>query len=375
MKRVVTIFTMALFFVVIMTSCASVPDAKEENGVSYAEDNLEIESENYLENRDEFIEKTAEGYWCKGSLGMSPNVLNINVKIRSYTNAEIKTLIAEPLPDALNLNKVKELLFFNETVNEIENTENENSLPQMETTDKVWLQSEDESIEFRRVTDTGFFYNNRSLYSEYNRLSLNGAAESFDSDISDTYTSEMAEEELKNIIKSITGLDIYITSTRCISNQAEEGYYELEFVPQVDEIPLAVNDREMDTDTIIDVYGNAVIGEKGLAQIEANNFLWKISSIVNEENCLQLGEVMDLLDKYVQAGKIECNEDVEFSRCELVYLATTENWQEAKLTPVWRFYIPVAEMVESGMDAIILGEEIPSDICINAVSGEIELLK
>ena len=94
-----------------------------------------------------------------------------------------------------------------------------------------------------------------------------------DADISDEYTKEMAVNELTDVIRKIAGMDIAVLSST--STTDGNGYYQIKFVSAIDGIPLAINDRDMNSDNIIDSYGEALIGSDGIAKIEATNLLWK----------------------------------------------------------------------------------------------------
>lgn len=386
MKKVVTSKILVLLSALLVTGCASVPDSKEEDGVNYAISDSESEInefvKNGLEDKNEFILSDKNGHHCICKLGKAEQKFNINAEVTNYEVATVSSVEAEPCPTMLNKEKIKEYFFDNDILEDTRSASFEERKKSEESTAMVGMQStqvinytnKDHTKLFNSNTDAGFFYFDDTLSAQYNRIDLEGGTTS-NIDISDQYTMEMASEELTKTILDITGIDIIVTKSKSVSDNKGNGYYEFEFTSTVEGIGLAVNDREINTDNTIDSYGVAVMGANGIAKIEATNLLWRSTKENDKQDCLRLGEVLSLLEKYISDGKLTCNDKVVFSKCELVYLARTDDWKSAELVPVWRFYVPIEELVESDMGEIAMNNDIPTDICINAIDGTIEQMR
>lgn len=372
----------------MLSGCAKTPEAEEENGIRYAFNENDESIRNMIENDTENVywKESEEGNKCVCSIGDSGHVMNINAVIDGVNLKTISTETAEPFPDAVNVDKVIDLLFGGKA-NVIEgkqkedNTEQQNSggepavMRQMKTTGEIALDSVDGKIHFNLTSHAGFDYRNDSLLVQYKQIEAGGNYfEESDKDISDSYTIAMAKQDLMEIFSYVLNTEIQIVSCTSLYNETGDGFYEFHFVPVIGKLPVAINDREMNTDNIVDVYGRAQIGKDGIAVIEATNLLWNCVNISNESerSCLGLEKALEILEEYIKKGEISCSEKITFTRVSLVWLPITDDWTKAELVPVWRFYIPCAELIESGMSDISLTENAATDICINAINGKIE---
>ena len=372
----------------ILSGCAKAPEVEEENGIYYALDESDGNIMNIIENDtgNVSLKESKDGNKCVCSIGDLDNVMNINAVIDGTDLETISTKIAEPFPDAVNLEKVIDILFGGEA-NVIESNMKEDNakqqtndgeravIRQMKTTGQISLDSVDGNIHFTQTSHAGFDYRNDNLLVQYKQIENGGNYfEEYDKDISNSYTVDMAKQDLLEIFSYILNTEIQVVSCTSIYNEMGDGFYEFNFVPVIEKLPIAINDREMNTDTIVDVYGRVQIGKDGTAAIEATNLLWRCTNGSNESktNCLSLEKTLEILEEYIKKGEISCSEKITFTRVSLVWLPITENWTEAELVPVWRFYIPCAELIESGMIDISLTENVATDICINAIDGKIE---
>lgn len=389
-KSVIKSSILFAMVVCILGGCAETPDVSEENGINYAisesdESIMEI-IKNDAKNENAYLTESEDGNKCVCRIGNSDNAINIDAIVDGLNVETISIKNAEPFPDAINKEKVVDI-FFGREANVIESdqaegnhVEQENNgekavIKQMETTGQIFLRSVDDNIHFTQSSHAGFDYRNEKLIAQYKQIETDGSYfEEYNKDISDSFTVDMAKQNLLEIFSEIMSIDVQIVSCMSIYNETGDGFYEFVFVPMIENLPLAVNDREMNTDHIVDVYGRAQIGKDGIAVIEANNLLWRNISISNESetSCLSLGKILEILEEYITKGKISGSEKITFTRVSLVWLPITENWTEAELVPVWRFYIPCAELIESGMMDISIMENVPTDISINAINGKIE---
>lgn len=374
----------------ILCGCADTPDARDENGISYALDEGDERIKNIIENDTEnenaYLAESSEENKCVCRIGNSDNVINIDAVVSGLNVKTISLKKAEPFPNAINKDNVVDMFFgseanVTETNLKAENiTEQGNNgeravVQQIETTGQMFLDSVDGSIHFLQTSHAGFDYRNDKLIVQYKQIETGDRYfEEQNKDISDSYTVDMAKQNLLEIFSKIINTEVQIVSCTSIYNETGDGFYEFVFAPMLENLPLAVNDRENNTDHVVDVYGRAQIGKDGIALIEANNFLWRSSSISNDSeiSCLSLEKILEILEEYTTKGEISGSEKITFTRVSLVWLPITKDWTEAELVPVWRFYIPVDELIESGMMDISITENVPTDISINAINGKIE---
>ena len=382
----------SILFVVlcILSGCAKAPEAETENGIQYAYNESDESIQNIIEKdtgdiSDVSLEESEDGKKCVCSIGDSGNVMHIDAVIDGVNVKTIAAKTAEPFPDVVNMEGVIDVLFGGEA-NVIErNPEEETAkqqntggeqavMRQMKTTGQISLDSVDGNLHFIRTAYAGFDYRNDSLLAQYKQIEAGSCFEGWDKDISDSYTIEMAQKDLREVFSYVLNTDIRIVSCTSLYNEKGDGFYEFHFVPVIEKLPVAINDREMNTDPIVDVYGRVQIGEDGIAVIEAANLLWRCADISNgsEMNCLGPEKALEVLEEYIKKGDITCSEKITFTRVSLVWLPITDDWTQAKFIPVWRFYIPCAELIESGMADIALTENAATDICINAIDGKIE---
>lgn len=377
----------------ILCGCAKTPNVREENGINYAvsksDESITNIIENDTENEKEYLVESEGENKCVCRIGNSDNVINIDAVVSGLNVETISLKQAEPFPNAINKTNVIDI-FFGGEANVLENNQKEENninqenngeravVQQMETTGQIFLDSVDGNIHFTQTSHAGFDYRNDKLIAEYKQIETGGSYfEEQNKDISDSYTVDMAKQSLLETFSKIMNTEVQIISCTSIYNETGNGFYEFTFVPMVENLPLAINDRETNTDHIVDVYGRAQIGKEGIALIEANNFLWRSNRISNdsEMDCLSLGKTLEILEEYITKGEITGSEKITFTRVSLVWLPITEDWTEAELVPVWRFYIPCAELIESGMMDISIIENVPTDISINAINGKIESIQ
>ncbi len=373
----------------ILSGCAETPEVVEENGIHYALNENDESIMNIIENdteKDVYLTASEDENKCVCRIGDLDNVMDINAIIDGGNLETISTRTAEPFPDAVNVEKVIDILFggednvieskFKEDNAEQQGNDGEQAVVrQMKTTGQISLDSVDGNIHFTQTSHAGFDYRNDKLLIQYKQIETgNSYFEEYNKDISDLYTIDMAKQNLLEIFSSILNTEIQVVSCISIYNEMGDGFYEFNFVPIIEKLPIAINDREMNTDNIVDVYGRVQIGKDGIAVIEATNLLWRCidSSNESEVNCLRLEKALEILAEYIKRDEISCSEKITFTRASLVWLPITEDWTEAELIPVWRFYIPCAELIESGMIDISLTENVATDICINAINGKIE---
>lgn len=166
---------------------------------------------------------------------------------------------------------------------------------------------------------------------------------------------------------SVFGMeDIYLKEAYFYGSDSFS-FYELQFCPVVDKIPVAYCFGQQD---ISRVYPNgfAWVSAEGVADIGLWNCFMEQAAAAEKEKILSFDKVQKLLETYLKDGSLECVEDVPFSTAELVYYVELKDGTLV-LSPVWNIHMDLGEYVEytgqSGRDDSVW------TIYIDAVTGEL----
>ena len=115
MKKNIFGVNILILMTFILSSCASVPQSREENGVNYAitdnERSIDETIKNGLKNQEQFIEKKDNGYTCVCELGEGDSTFRINADVTNYEMKTISNIEVTPNPLALNKEQINKLLF------------------------------------------------------------------------------------------------------------------------------------------------------------------------------------------------------------------------------------------------------------------------
>ncbi len=144
-------------------------------------------------------------------------------------------------------------------------------------------------------------------------------------------------------------------------------FYELQFAPVVDGIPIACCFGYQDASRVYP-NGYAWVSAEGVAEISLWNCLMEQVSAAEKEKILSFDKVQKLLETYLKDGSLQCVEDVPFSTAELVYGVELKDGK-LELSPVWSVHMDLGEYVEYA------GQTGSSDpvwnIYMDAVTGEL----
>lgn len=166
---------------------------------------------------------------------------------------------------------------------------------------------------------------------------------------------------------SYLGIEDVHLSIAYIYEQDGSLFYEMQFSPVVEGIPIACSFGQQDV-TRVYPDGIAWVCAEGVADIGLWNCCMEQVSAGEKEKILSFDKVQELLDTYLKDGSLQCVEDVPFSTAELVYYAELEEGK-LKLVPMWNIHMDLGEYVG------YLGQGGSSEsawtIHINAVTGEI----
>lgn len=379
MRKLVS-FVMIVYLVFALSGCAERPKVSEENGIYYAQSETDNNIDKILNSPErEFVFSDEELYEYHKNIGKNERHFYIDAVVKNINLSEVSMLTVNPFENMFDKQKVISLFFdgsdnvcdITEKVNQknitAEGTEKAVSV-KMISDSRLCLETQDKNKWFSRSVDSSFYYGNNELNKKYANILSKEFQKQNSYDVP-TYTVDTAIEDVENIMKNLGFEGIQIVSCTSYYNQ-EEGYYDIEFTPMVGGLPLVFNNYEQNTDNIVDVLGTVTIGSDGIGDLQVNNCLWKIIEKKKVE-CISLDKLEQVLEQYVLSGDIECSENIVYTKCELQYLPTTDDWKNVILTPVWRIYVPTEERNDIDMDEVYR-KNLPLDICINAISGKIE---
>lgn len=166
---------------------------------------------------------------------------------------------------------------------------------------------------------------------------------------------------------SYLGIEDVHLSTAYIYEQDGSLFYEMQFSPVVDGIPIAHSFGQQDV-TRVYPDGMAWVCAGGAAEIGLWNCCMEQVSAAEKEKIFSFDKVQELLDTYLKDGSLQCVEDVPFTTAELVYYVELKEGK-LELVPMWNIHMDFGEYVEycgrTGSDESIW------TIHIDAVTGEI----
>lgn len=383
MKRYKKIWEISCLLLLCVTAgCADVPKFKTENGISKAESKDKQKVDDILKSHDtdfsDYITKTGDGYILQCNLGTGNQTLNIDAVMDNTGEDDVYPAIVKPAANIINKNRIVELFFENLDIveevveNDMQTTVEDESLPeqkQMPCSSRFYLKSLDGNIEFDRFNDAGLYYVNHALYKEYQDILRGTYQEGIEQDISDNYTVDMAWMELKEIMKKIGIEDVRMVSCDSYHNEEGKGVYTIGFTTMVNEIPIE-NNAGQGIMGQLDPVGYAEIGMEGISEIQLYDLAWELDERI-DQSCLDVEQMLQILEKYVLNHDIICSKDIIYDKCQLSYKIKTDDWETATLTPVWRIYISNKKLADEKIVQKLNETNASKEIVIDAVTGEI----
>jgi hypothetical protein len=366
----------------LLTGCADVPKQEAGEGTAKAEktqqDNVvlnmggEVDASEY-----DYLTETDKGYICKVSFGEGEEKLNIDAVVTNTGGEEVSLLQAKPLSKALNVNQIKEIFFSDingiedktdDMISELCLTPIEERQPLWVPENPLYLSAMDNDFCFYRETDMSLYYSNAIL----GRCALDfinsdsKKTESSTQDVSENYTMTTAWNEFAELWSQLDIGDVDMEYCSSVSDDNGTGYYTFDFTILINGLPIIANRGSGAISDLVPC-GNVEIGENGICEMQVSDLLWeKISE--EPETCMNIVQAMERLEKGVTDGSIRCTSSLVFNKVELGYWISTEDGETAKLKPMWRIYIPISERENMNYD-----DSIPTDIMIDAVSGDVRL--
>lgn len=166
---------------------------------------------------------------------------------------------------------------------------------------------------------------------------------------------------------SLLGIEDIHLSIAHVYGQDGFLFYEMQFSPVVEGIPVADSFGQQD---VAEVYpdGFAWVCEEGVVDVGVWNCCMEQMSEIKNGKILSFSKVQELLEIYLDDGSLQCAEDVPFSTAELVYYVERKDGK-LELAPMWSIHMDLEEYVE------YVGQTGRSDlvwnIYIDAVTGKL----
>ena len=389
---------LAVILGIVITGCAKAPETEVlSNGVAQAVAKSDSVVESIVQGQkqeDGDIQQsdTVSGSVLESNVGKVQNeITTLKKTIGSgeksmYLDAQVsgaqvqttRVACAEVNGDLLDSQGIKDTLFAGEQVtedsitaqNDEENEETVDTSVQMHTDRSYTIKNATGTKIFTITQTAGFIYNDDTLLEAYGKLDQQGATETAGADISADFTENMAVQQLNTVLAAAVKIPCQIVSSTAVYTKNQEGYYKVVFAPVVDNIPFLITEQSAATD-LAEVTGTAQIGKEGIAMLYADSFLWEESGKSETQQIISPDTVTQLLEKYVQDQELQVSSDITYTKMILSWMPLRKDAKTAKLTPIWRIYIPFNEAVVTGMMDTAAEQGVPIDIWINAVDGSL----
>ncbi|MDE6435423.1 MAG: hypothetical protein K2L07_14480 [Lachnospiraceae bacterium] len=372
-----------VFFICILNGCAKPPDAKSENGLSYAKGDSEKEAEAFLENAravSGYINAVEGGYQITCHLGEEENGLDIDAFVDDIYMQDVHPLTAKA--GSLNQENICRTFFEQDDAEDITEKylkeleaeiakipeeEREENQPYMEPVQEFYLQGTSGNRSFG-LSGTSFNYLDNHLYMQYEDMCREEHNYGLTENIGKDFTIETAWDEVENVMKKIGMEDIKLVSCAATVTPDGEGFYDMEYTAIVSGIPIL--SRNQLILGYLCPYGDVEIGKAGIAEIDAHDLVWEQINVM-DESVMSAEDMLAVLSQYVSDNKIAYTQGVTYDACELVYIINTQDWQTAVFQPAWHLYAkqPYPSGQEEGM-LFGIDTEV-KEILISATTGEV----
>lgn len=369
----------------VLSGCRKAPETSESNGILHAQSALEQQISDIAKETP----GQQSGSVYEGTVGTTDNKMYINAQISAIPE-NVYQITLEP-NDSLDMDMLE--AFLDSPGGKIADTSQE-LLNSMEKSDYDNMHGPDDEIAVYsrfgdnsalQLTDgekeasfgrhTGVSYRDYKLIDKFLGMS-SGTTTMIAPDQMDTGTGFTAGEARQILLDKLEVLGISeIAFARIEFTQGSEfSYYCMYFVPSYDGIEMIMETLSY---SLGEVYpdGSAIVTPEGVAELNLSNFCGKIT---NKEpvTILSFDQVVKILEQYLDSNVIPADERITMNHIRLEYypLPNTEpsagemeTRSELELIPVWHIYMPLGEYVDAA-----IGRDVPHNICINAVTGEIE---
>ena len=389
----------ALFCASVLAGCQKVPDAAEKDGITHAQGDMERQIQDIAVSDAQEQVQTGAGTQpvsagrYQGTVGTGDNIININAEIPAIPdNLSIITLKPD---DGLDMDAL--YAFLDSESGSIEDTSQE-LLREIEESDRTNAafdennerclysqfgdhsaeQLEDGKVEASFRYHTGAYYVNHDLMEKCFGVYRGEYSETLitqDGMDEGSFSADRAREILLDRLEAVGVSEIALKKIYRISGGGSI-FYEMYFVPVRDGIAVDIGSDSYELGQVYP-HGDARVWEEGVAEVNLTNFCGKA---VKKEpvTAISFEQVLKILEQYLDNGVIASDGTITYDRVELNYYPVPnlspdpdaiEYKSELTLMPIWHIYMPLDEYVDGGYG----NATGPSHICVNAVTGELEV--
>ena len=385
-KKVLSTTMAASLCVLALSGCQEAPETSESNGILHAQSAV---GQQVSDIAEEPPTQQQSGGIYEGTIGSTYNKIYINAQIPAIPET-VYQIRLEP-DDGLDMDTLT--VFLDSTGGNIVDTSQE-LLESIEKSDydnthgpegekAVYSRFGDGSV--LQITDgekeasfayhTGVYYRDSELFDKFLKAS-SGTTTLIAPDQMDAGTGFTAREAERILLDKLEVLGITEVAFERIefTQSSEFSYYMMNFVPSYEGIEMII---ETVSYTLGEIYpdGIAIVTPDGVAELNLFNFCGKIAD-KDPVTVLSFEQIVKILEQYLDSNMILTDERITMNNVRLEYypLPNTaplageiETRSELELIPVWHIYMSLDAYVEAG-----IGSYAPHNICINAITGEIE---
>ncbi len=397
MKKYNVCFMMASILCALgLAGCQRAPDGVEGNGIMHAKSDMEQQVQDIAaagpkEQTQAQAGAQPQGAYYQGTVGTGDNKINIKAEIPALPD---KLHILTLKPDE-GLDRDALLAFLDskggsiedtsqELLKEIEENDRENSTMNESGEKCLYSKFGDHSaIRLEDGTKTASFtYHTGAYYMD--QALMEKCMGIYDGDFSETpvaedqmdegsFSANMAAEILLDKVEAAGVRDLAMKKIYYHEGSDYSCYY-MEFVPVYDGLAVDIGANSYELGQVLP-NGFASVSKEGVAEVQLIDFCGRAAE---QELVVALSfeQVLKILEQYLDSGMIQSDGKITYDRVELNYYPVPsaapardeiEYKPELVLTPIWHIYIPLDVYVDEGYSAT--GS--PSNICINAVTGEL----
>ena len=393
MRKIFISMTMAATLCVLTISgCQRMPEASDDQDVLHAQGALEQQIADIAGEKPQ--QQSGGAY--EGTVGTTDNKMRINARIPDIP-ANVYQITLVPNED-LDMEVLTALLdsgggkiedTSQEMLDEIEKSDYDNTHGDEEVffyskfSDHSAMQLTDGQREasFTGRTSAGYVdYDLRDTYFGNIHTSTKDAENSIRIPVGqpDTGTGFSVKEAEEILLDKLEPLGITEIGLNRIMFTEGNGYsyYELGFVPLYEGMAMI---GEVDSCGFGEIYpkGFATVTPEGVADVNLENFCGKIA-VKEPVTVISFAQVEMILEQYLDSNMIRADEKLTLSNVKFEYYPVPnpapakgeiEYRSKLELIPIWHIYMPLDDYVDAGYE----GDGF-HNICINAVTGEIERL-
>ena len=399
MRKKILLMTMTVVLCVsAFSGCQKAPVALDDDGIRHAKSAVDQQISDIVEEMPEEhseqtdgVSRQQSGGFFEGTIGTTDNKMYINAQIPAIpANAYQITLTPN---DDLDMDTL--IKFLDSSSDNIEDASQE-LLANIEKSDYDNLHNPDGEIAvYSRFGDhsalmltdrenekeasferhTGVFYRDTKLWDKFLGVS-SGTTTTIAPDQMEAGTGFTAGEARQILLDKLWSLGITEIAFERIefTESSEFSYYIMYFVPSYGGIDMIMETVSHSAGEVYP-FGNAVVTSEGVAELNLANFCGKIAH-KEPVTILSFEQIAKILEQYLDNNVILADERITMSNIKLEYyplpsieppVGEIETRSELELIPIWHIYMSLGDYIDAAIDSYA-----PFNICINAITGEIE---